>query len=40
MEVYIGNTPHYRGFTPLCGAGTAGKDGKGSLSSNYFTHFA
>ena len=30
MEVYIDNTPHYRGYTPLYGAGTAGVDGRGS----------
>lgn len=33
MEVYIDNVPHYRGYTPLYGAGTAGPDGKGSWYS-------
>lgn len=32
MEVYIDNTPHYRGFTPLQGSGKPGPDGKGSTS--------
>jgi isopenicillin N synthase-like dioxygenase len=31
MEVYIDNTPHYRGFTPLQGSGKPGPDGKGSM---------
>jgi len=30
MEVYIGNTSHYRGYTPLYGAGVKGDDGRGS----------
>lgn len=30
MEVYIDNTPHYRGYTPLYGAGRPDADGKGS----------
>jgi len=30
MEIYIDNIYHYRGYTPLYGAGTAGSDGKGS----------
>lgn len=33
MEVYINNTPHYRGFTPLGGAGSPGPDGQGSKCS-------
>ncbi|TVY34735.1 putative 2-oxoglutarate-dependent dioxygenase [Lachnellula occidentalis] len=35
MEVYIDNTPHYRGYTPLYGAGTAGSDGKGNANEAF-----
>lgn len=31
MEVYIDNTPHYRGFTPLYGAGRPDGEGRGSM---------
>jgi len=40
MKFFINNTPHYRGYTPLYGAGNPNKDGLGSklLSSNVFVH--
>ena len=30
MKLFINNTPHYRGYTPLYGAGNPNKDGLGS----------
>jgi isopenicillin N synthase-like dioxygenase len=30
MEVYIDNTPHFRGYTPLHGSGKPDAEGKGS----------
>lgn len=36
MEVYIDNTPHFRGYTPLQGSGKPGPDGKGSMAKNIF----
>ncbi|RFU25908.1 hypothetical protein B7463_g10436, partial [Scytalidium lignicola] len=35
MEVYINNTPHYRGYTPLYGGGSAGPDGKGNANEAF-----
>lgn len=34
MECFINNTPHYRGYTPLYGAGKANSEG---LGSTYFS---
>lgn len=31
MECFINNTPHYRGYTPLYGAGKANSEGLGSI---------
>lgn len=30
MEIYIDNTPHFRGYTPLYGGGKPDAEGKGS----------
>lgn len=35
MEVYINNTPHYRGFTPLGGTGSPGPDGQGNINEAF-----
>ena len=32
MEVYIDNSPNFRGYTPLYGSGTPDEQGKGSMS--------
>ncbi|KAH7381879.1 putative 1-aminocyclopropane-1-carboxylate oxidase [Cadophora sp. MPI-SDFR-AT-0126] len=35
MEVYIDNTPHYRGYTPLYGAGRPDAEGKGNANEAF-----
>lgn len=35
MEIYINNTPNYRGYTPLGGSGSPGPAGQGSKSFHF-----
>ncbi|KAH9211797.1 non-hem dioxygenase in morphine synthesis N-terminal-domain-containing protein [Leptodontidium sp. 2 PMI_412] len=35
MEVYIDNTPHYRGYTPLYGAGIPDREGRGNANEAF-----